>query len=167
MIRKLKSGGYRLYSRKVGPKTDRRRNLGRVQAARKRPTPPRHRGKTALRRKASPRRPTSGTRRTSSEKATRSARKTEQTRRWSQHVTEHSDALDLETSIFKSSDPRRIALSLKRSAERSKRRKSGPYRSAMSMLVFYINRAGRGLSRRRARILERAKDELRRAFGRA
>lgn len=88
-------------------------------------------------------------------------------RRWSQKVTERSDALDLEKSVFKSTDPHRIALSLKRSAERSTRRKSAPYRSAMSMLVFYINRAGKGLPKRQLRVLERAKTELRKVFGRA
>jgi hypothetical protein len=87
-------------------------------------------------------------------------------RRWSQEVTEHSDALDLEKSVFAQKDPHRIALSLKRSAERSKRRKSAPYRSAMSMLVFYLNRAGKGLPKRQVAVLERAKDELRKVFGR-
>jgi hypothetical protein len=88
-------------------------------------------------------------------------------RRWSRRVTETSDALDLERSVFTWSDPRRIARSLKRSAERSRRRKSDPYRSAMSMLVFYVNRAGKKLGARQRRTLERAKAELRRAFGRA
>src|SRR5918999_472575 len=87
--------------------------------------------------------------------------------RWSARVTKHSNALDLEKSVFKSSDPHRIALSLKRSAERSKRRKATPYQSAMSMLNFYINRAGRGLPQRKVRVLERAKGELRKVFGRA
>jgi hypothetical protein len=87
-------------------------------------------------------------------------------RRWSAKVTQHSDALDLETNVFKWKDPRRIALSLKRSAERSKRRKGTPYQSAMSMLNFYINRAGKNLPQRQKRILERAKDELREAFRR-
>lgn len=86
--------------------------------------------------------------------------------RWSARVTQHSNALDLEKSVFKSSDPHRIALSLKRSAERSKRRKATPYQSAMSMLNFYINRAGRGLPQRKVRVLERAKGELRKVFGR-
>jgi len=85
--------------------------------------------------------------------------------RWSQRVTETSNTLDLERGIFTQSDPRRIALSLKRSAERSRRRKSDPYRSAMSMLTFYINRAGTTLSRARRRELERAKDELRALYG--
>ena len=85
--------------------------------------------------------------------------------RWSARVTRHSNALDLEKSVFKSSDPHRIALSLKRSAERSKRRKGTPYQSAMSMLNFYINRAGKGLPQRKVRVLERAKGELRKVFG--
>ena len=87
-------------------------------------------------------------------------------RRWSRRVTETSDALDLDRSVFTWTDPKRIARSLKRSAERSRRRKSDPYRSAMSMLVFYVNRAGKKLGARRRRTLERAKNELRRAFGR-
>ena len=85
---------------------------------------------------------------------------------WSRAVTQGSDALDLESRAFTWRDPRRIAASLKRSAERSRRRKSSPYRSAMSMLTFYINRGGRNLSPERKRILGRAKVELRRAFGR-
>jgi len=88
-------------------------------------------------------------------------------RRWSGHVTKHSDALDLEPNVFTWDDPRKIAKSLKRSAERSTRRKSSPYRSAMSMLTFYINRGGSNLSAERRRVLERAKDELRKEFGRA
>jgi hypothetical protein len=88
-------------------------------------------------------------------------------RRWSAQVTKHSDALDLESDVFKGKDPHRIALSLKRSAERSKRRKGTPYQSAMPMLNFHINRAGKNLLQRQKQILERAKDELREAFGRA
>jgi len=88
-------------------------------------------------------------------------------RRWSSEVTKHSDALDLKRDIFKAKDSHRIALSLKRSAERSKRRKGMPYQSAMSMLSFYINRAGKNLPQRQKRILERAKSELREAFGRS
>ena len=93
-------------------------------------------------------------------------KKSSKTRRWSSEVTKHSDALDLKPQVFKGKDPRRIALSLKRSAERSKRRKGTPYQSAMSMLNFYINRAGENLPQNQRRILERAKDELREAFGR-
>lgn len=87
-------------------------------------------------------------------------------KRWSQRVTERSDALDLQPDVFSREDPVSIARSLKRSAERSRRRKSDPYRSAMSMLTFYINRAGKNLPRKRRATLERAKDELRRLFHR-
>jgi hypothetical protein len=86
--------------------------------------------------------------------------------KWSQEVTEHSDALDLEEGIFESDDPKTIAQSLKRSAEHSHRRKSEPFRSAMSMLTFYINRAGKRLPKRRVRVLERAKGELKSLFQR-
>jgi len=88
------------------------------------------------------------------------------TRYWSARVTSESNALDLEEGVFAGKDPRRIAASLKRSAQRSNRRKSEPYRSALSMLVFYINRAGKNLSASQRRTLERAKVELRRQFGR-
>lgn len=88
------------------------------------------------------------------------------TRKWSAEVTEHSDALDLKKDVFKG-DAKQIARSLKRLAEASHRRKSSPYRSAMSMLTFYINRAGDNLSETRRRTLEKAKDELRREFGRS
>jgi hypothetical protein len=87
-----------------------------------------------------------------------------QRRRWSQRVTEQSNALDLEPGVFALEDPRAIARSLKRSAERSHRRKAAPYRSAMSMLTFYINRAGRQLTKAQRTLLERAKDELRALF---
>jgi hypothetical protein len=87
-------------------------------------------------------------------------------KRWSAHVTKHSNALDLEPKVFRSRSPRKIALSLKRSAEHSKRRKAKPYQSAMSMLSFYINRAGKNLPKSRKRTLERAKDVLRDVFGR-
>ena len=86
-------------------------------------------------------------------------------KRWSKQVTETSNALDLEPGVFTIDDPRSIALSLKRSAERSDRRKSDPYRSAMSMLTFYLNRAGKTLPRERRDRLEAAKDELRDLFG--
>jgi hypothetical protein len=86
--------------------------------------------------------------------------------RWSQRVTETSDALDLEAGVFTLDDPREIARSLKRSAERSRRRKSDPFRSAMSMLTFYINRAGSQLPAAQRARLEAAKDELRALFGR-
>ncbi len=86
-------------------------------------------------------------------------------KRWSRDVTEHSNALDLEKDVFTKDSPRGIAESLKRSAEHSSRRKSDPYRSAMSMLTFYMNRAGKNLPKERKQKLEKAKDELRELFG--
>jgi hypothetical protein len=87
-------------------------------------------------------------------------------KRWSQRVTEQSDALDLKQGVFKLRDAKKIAASLKRSAERSSRRKTGAYRSALSMLTFYINRAGKTLPKTQRDRLQRAKTELKRAFGR-
>lgn len=86
--------------------------------------------------------------------------------RWSQHVTDTSDALDLKQGVFKLHDPGKIAASLKRSAEQSDRRKANPYRSALSMLTFYINRAGKNLPKTQVNRLQRAKDELKKQFGR-
>jgi hypothetical protein len=103
----------------------------------------------------------SGARKRKSSKPTRT-----RASRWSARVTRDSDALDLEKSVFKSSSPRRIAQSLKRSAEASRRRKGTPFQSAMSMLNFYVNRGGSNLSARRKDVLNRAKRELRHAFGR-
>lgn len=88
-------------------------------------------------------------------------------RRWSGRVTRQGNALDLEPGVFTKSSPRAIARSLKRSADASRRRKTDPFRSSMSMLSFYINRAGRNLSTSQRRRLSRAKDELRRLYGRA
>jgi hypothetical protein len=85
--------------------------------------------------------------------------------RWSQRVTKTSNALDLEPKIFSSRSPRSVAASLKRSADRSRRRKASPFQSAMSMLNFYINRAGKALSPARKRVLAAAKSELRRLYG--
>jgi len=87
-------------------------------------------------------------------------------KKWSADVTEHSNALDLEKKIFESKDPQKIAESLKQSAEKSKRKKTTPFQSAMSMLTFYINRAGKNLPDTQKEVLEKAKDELRKAFGR-
>jgi hypothetical protein len=87
-------------------------------------------------------------------------------KRWSGEVTKHSNALDLEEGVFKKRSAKQVALSLKRSAEHSKRRKGTPFQSAMSMLNFEINRAGKGMSAERRHILENAKDELRKAFDR-
>ncbi|HEV8447478.1 MAG TPA: DUF3175 domain-containing protein [Gemmatimonadaceae bacterium] len=94
------------------------------------------------------------------------AAKPKRTRRWSARVTRESNALDLDRDVFTWDDPKRIARSLKRSAEHSRRRRSEPYRSAMSMLTFYVNRAGKNLSPTRRRVLESAKAELKHAFGR-
>jgi hypothetical protein len=116
----------------------------RKTAARRRPARSKTAGKT--RRKAPAKRPSS--------------------RRWSQRVTQESDALDLKRGVFTLRDPKRIAASLKRSAERSSRRKTGAYRSALSMLTFYINRAGRTLPKTQRERLNRAKVELKRQFGR-
>ncbi len=88
-------------------------------------------------------------------------------KKWSGEVTKHSIALDLEGGVFTFDDPKRIALSLKKSAEESNRRKARtPFQSAMSMLNFYINRAGKNLPREKRKILEQAKVELRKIFGR-
>jgi hypothetical protein len=107
-----------------------------------------------------PRRKTAGT--TAAKRSTRKGG----SKRWSQRVTRESDALDLDRGVFKLTSAKRIAASLKRSAERSRRRKSGAYRSALSMLVFYINRAGKNLPQAQRHRLERAKVELKHQFGR-
>jgi Protein of unknown function (DUF3175) len=96
---------------------------------------------------------------------TKSKRSKHGGKRWSARVTRESDALTLEKGVFTKESPRKIAVSLKRSADRSRRRKSNAYRSAMSMLTFFINRAGRGLSPTRKQKLERAKGELRELYG--
>ncbi|WP_027687883.1 DUF3175 domain-containing protein [Rhizobium leguminosarum] len=87
-------------------------------------------------------------------------------KRWSQDVTDHSNAMDLKEGVFKSDDPKKIARSVMHSAEESDRRKSRPYRAAMSMVTFYINRAGDQLTKKQRSTLEKAKDELRKDFGR-
>ena len=96
----------------------------------------------------------------------KSAAKKALPKRWSQRVTRESNALDLEQGVFTLRDPKRIAASLKRSAEHSSRRKAGAYRSALSMLTFYINRAGKTLPKTQHDRLERAKSELKRQFHR-
>jgi hypothetical protein len=115
-----------------------------------------HSRKTAARKKTRARRSTA-------RKGTRGAAP----KRWSQRVTNESDALDLKPGVFTLASPKRIAASLKRSAEHSSRRKTGAYRSALSMLTFYINRAGKTLPKTQRARLEKAKLELKRAFGRA
>ncbi len=100
-------------------------------------------------------------------RAKRPASRKAKRRYWSGEVTRHSDALDLEPGVFRFASPRKIALSLKRSAEQSQRRRAEPYQSAMSMLSFYINRAGVNLSAKQRSVLRRAKAELRIVFHRA
>jgi hypothetical protein len=96
----------------------------------------------------------------------RRAKSRKTTPRWSARVTRESDALDLKKGVFSKRSPKAIARSLKRSAERSHRRKSDPYRSAMSMLTFYINRGGKNLPAGHKKVLQQAKEELRKEFGR-
>ena len=119
-----------------------------------------HVRKTTHSRKTAARKTTSA-RRT----ATRKSTKRTAPKRWSQRVTKESDALDLKRGVFKLTSPKKIAASLKRSAEHSARRKTGAYRSALSMLTFYINRAGKTLPKTQRTRLEKAKVELKRAFG--
>ena len=106
-------------------------------------------------------RKTTHSRKTAARKSTKRAAP----KRWSQRVTKESDALDLKQGVFKLTSAKKIATSLKHSAERSARRKTGAYRSALSMLTFYINRAGKHLSKADRTKLERAKDELRDLYG--
>jgi Protein of unknown function (DUF3175) len=105
-------------------------------------------------------------RKTTRKAARKTTRRKASPKRWSQRVTRASDALDLRQGVFTLADPKKIAASLKRSAERSSRRKAGAYRSALSMLTFYINRAGKTLPKAQRERLERAKVELKRQFGR-
>jgi len=124
--------------------------------------------RTATRRKSTRRGASSGSasrRKSARRQSTRPrTRKRTSSRYWSGRVTRESDALDLQGGVFKLKDPKRIAASLKRSAEQSHRRKAEPYRSALSMLTFYINRAGKNLSAGERKRLQRAKDRLRERF---
>jgi len=124
---------------------------------------------TSSRKKASSKTARKSPRKTASKTTTRRkapAKRKASPKRWSQRVTQESDALDLKRGVFTLRDPKRIAASLKRSAERSSRRKAGAYRSALSMLTFYVNRAGKTLPKTQRERLERAKVELKRQFGR-
>jgi hypothetical protein len=112
------------------------------------------------------RRKTTRPRKTAARKSSKTRAKKSSPKRWSQRVTRESDALDLERGVFKQTSAKKIAASLKRSAEHSSRRKSGAYRSALSMLTFYINRAGKTLPKTQRARLERAKVELKHQFGR-
>jgi hypothetical protein len=120
----------------------------------------------AERRTAKTARKTAGRKAKTTPRKSAAKRKATAPKRWSQRVTQQSDALDLKRGVFTLRDPSKIAASLKRSAERSSRRKTTAYRSALSMLTFYINRAGRTLPRTQRSRLERAKDELKKQFGR-
>jgi hypothetical protein len=129
------------------------------------------RRKTARARKAATRKPAArkntGRARVKASSARRkSAAKRKSPKRWSQRVTRESDALDLQQGVFKLTSPKKIAASLRRSAERSSRRKAGAYRSALSMLTFYINRAGKTLPKTQRDRLQRAKTELKHQFHR-
>ncbi len=115
---------------------------------------------------AKPRKSTASRSTTARKKTSKAGGRKSAAYRWSQRVTRESDALDLKRGVFTLHDPKRIAASLKRSAERSSRRKAGAYRSALSMLTFYINRAGKTLPKTQRQRLERAKRELKRQFGR-
>jgi hypothetical protein len=112
------------------------------------------------------RRKTARPRKTAARKTSRKTKAKSSRKRWSQRVTRESDALDLKRGVFKQTSARKIAASLKRSAEHSSRRKSGAYRSALSMLTFYINRAGKTLPKTQRTRLDRAKVELKHQFGR-
>ena len=116
-------------------------------------------------RKTASRRPKTARRKAGSARRKPAAKRKTSPKRWSQRVTQGSDALDLKRGVFTLRDPKRIAASLKRSAERSSRRKAGAYRSALSMLTFYVNRAGKPLPKTQRERLERTKVELKRQFG--
>ncbi len=120
----------------------------------------------ATRSRKTARRPKTASRKAGSARRKSPAKRKASPKRWSQRVTQQSDALDLKRGVFTLRDPKRIAASLKRSAERSSRRKAGAYRSALSMLTFYVNRAGKTLPKTQRERLERAKVELKRQFGR-
>ena len=122
--------------------------------------------RSATRRPATRKNTASARTRKASSPPRKSATKKTSPKRWSQRVTRESDALDLQQGVFKLTSPKKIASSLKRSAERSSRRKAGAYRSALSMLTFYINRAGKSLSKTQRDRLQRAKTELKHQFHR-
>ena len=114
--------------------------------------------------KSSPRKKSASTRTRTKRAGQKTASKKKTPRKWSRKVNQTSDALDLEQNVFKGNDPKKIAQSLKRSASRSKRKKAGPFQSAMSMLNFYINRGGKNLSASKKKVLNQSKEELRKLF---
>ena len=103
---------------------------------------------------------------TAKKSSTKKAAKKSAPKKWSKKVTETSDAMDLEKDAFKQKDPKKIAASVKRSAEKSKRKKAGPFQSAMSMINFYENRGGKNISSTQKKVLDKSKNELRKLFGR-
>ncbi len=127
---------------------------------------PRKTNRASTKRKSKTRASSRGRRSSHARKTSASHRRNGAPHKWSARVTRESNALDLEKGVFTLRSPKEIAASLKRSAERSSRRKADPYRSALSMLVFYMNRAGKNLPASRKRTLNKAKDELREQFGR-
>jgi hypothetical protein len=114
--------------------------------------------------KSSPRKKSASTRTRTKRAGGKTASKKKAPRKWSRKVNETSDAMDLQQNVFKGNDPKKIAQSLKRSASRSKRKKAGPFQSAMSMLNFYINRGGKNLSASKKKVLNQSKEELRKLF---
>jgi hypothetical protein len=114
--------------------------------------------------KSSPRKKSASTRTRTKRAGQKTASKKKAPRKWSRKVNETSDAMDLQQNVFKGNDPKKIAQSLKRSASRSKRKKAGPFQSAMSMLNFYINRGGKNLSASKKKVLNQSKEELRKLF---
>jgi hypothetical protein len=103
---------------------------------------------------------------TKKEKGKSSSSKKAAPKKWSKNVTEHSNAMDLEKDIFKLKDPKKIAASVKKSAEKSKRKKAGPFQSAMSMINFYENRGGKNIPASQKKVLDKSKDQLRKLYGR-
>jgi hypothetical protein len=147
--------------RKAAPRKTAKKSVKKAPAKKKAPVKKRPAKKQAVRKTAKKTAKSAAKRKTAAKAPSRSS-----DRRWSQDVTEHSDALDLKNGVFTLTDPKKIAASLKTSAEHSARRKTGAYRSALSMLTFYINRAGKTLPKAQAARLERAKEELKTLFGR-
>jgi hypothetical protein len=117
--------------------------------------------KSAIRKKSAPKKTS-----TAKRPAKKSAPKKKIIRKWSAKVTETSDAMDLQEGVFKGNDPKKIAQSIKRSSSKSHRKKGTPYQSAMSMLTFYENRGGKNLSASKRKVLDKAKEELKKLFGR-
>jgi hypothetical protein len=123
-------------------------------------------GKKTARKKSGVRKRSSAKKTSAKKSASKKSTARKAPRKWSRKVNETSDAMDLQQGVFKGNDPKKIAQSIKRSASRSKRRKTTPFQSAMSMINFYENRGGKNLSASKRKVLDQAKDELRKLFGR-